>query len=164
MSKIKFRLKSFFSRFGKIYVANLCKHPTRVSGEIKSFSETCFMEMPLSENGCPDYCLNCISNMTIRCAWCGTPIFIGDPITLYEPADQYQIPNYSVKFLESKIEYLVGCLRYDCAISGADRKGFWMPPGEVLRVPSPMEIVMSGVGKIVICHNLSDPNDLGKII
>ena len=42
---------------------------------------------------------------------------------------------------------LVGCLRWECASTGADRMGFWVPPGIVHRVPSAIEMCMQAVEK-----------------
>ncbi|NTW30199.1 MAG: hypothetical protein HGA33_02895 [Candidatus Moranbacteria bacterium] len=97
--------------------------------------------------------------MAIRCAWCGKPIFIGDPVTLYSPNEGFEIPEYAVRYSEDPLR-LVGCLRWDCADSGIDRSGFWMPPGEVMRVMSPIEQVLAtGTAAIV-----SDVNDMSEAI
>ena len=77
--------------------------------------------------------------MAIQCAWCGEPIFIGDPITLYTPHRDFQIPAHAVVHSENPLQ-LVGCLRWGCADTGADRAGFWLPgengKGCVRRVPT----------------------------
>ena len=41
------------------------------------------------------------------------------------------------------------------ADSGADRSGFWVPPGEVFRVMSPLEQCLQS-NDIVICSDVSD--------
>jgi hypothetical protein len=123
------------------------------------------MSMPLTGNGNPDYCLKCIAGMSIKCAWCENSIHIGDPVTLYIPEPTYVAPEYAVRFHEDP-RCLVGCLGWNCASTGADRQGFWMPPGRVKRIPSPIEMLMSSgdEGKVVIVEDLSDPRDLGKIV
>jgi len=94
-------------------------------------------------NGEVEYCLGCLGKMTILCAWCKEPIFIGEPVTLYTPRDG-SVPNHA-KIHDENLLQLVGCLRWNCAESGADRAGFWMPgedgEGKVERVPTPLEIV-----------------------
>jgi hypothetical protein len=126
------------------------------------------MSMPLTEDGNLNYCLDCITKMSIQCAWCEKPIWIGDPVTLYIPENNYTIPKYAVRY-DKEPQRLVGCLRQDCG-SGVDRKGFWIPPGKVLRVPSPIEMLLSdsgirnGENVAVIVYDISDPNNLGKII
>jgi hypothetical protein len=151
-------------RFRKSYKANICGHQTKKKGRITSFGESYIMEMPLQENGNPDYCLECIAKMAIKCAWCGQPIHIGSPVTLYAPREKdHKMPECAVRYKEGE-PYFVGCLRWDCADSGMDRQGFWVPPGEVERVPSPLEIMLApgNEGKGVIISDLSNPNDLGK--
>jgi hypothetical protein len=103
--------------------------------------------------------------MAIRCAWCGNVIFIGDPITLYTPAKKdFSIPEYAKIYTDKPLR-IVGCLRWDCAETGADRAGFWMPPGKVHRMPTAFEKLMSNDGKgIIICENLTDPTKSMEII
>ena len=117
--------------FRRIHTANICGHKTRKKGFMYNGKSTSIMEMPLASNGHPDYCLECIGKMSIRCAWCGEPITIGAPITLYLPNKELKVPNYAVKYGEGDEQALVGCLRWDCADTGADMCGQWMPPGVV---------------------------------
>ena len=169
MRKILHRFQDLLFTFSnplkKTYVANVCGHKTKKTGLVLSKNGRHTMSMPISENGNPDYCIDCISKMTIRCAWCGDSIHIGDPVTLYVPNEIYKIPEYAVKYKEDE-RCFVGCLGWDCASSGADRQGFWMPPGKVSRVPSPIEMLLSGknIGRAVIIGDLSDPSDIGKVI
>lgn len=169
MKKIQYHLQVlwlFLSfPFRKTYTTNICRHRTKKTGRFTSLGEKYTMSMPLSENGNPDYCLSCIEKMSIKCAWCGNPIHVGDPVTLYIPRESYVIPEHAVRYDEDE-SHLVGCLGWDCAHTGMDRQGFWIPPGKVARVPSPIEIFMSerNEGKVVIIRDLSDPNDLGQVI
>jgi hypothetical protein len=140
------------------------------TGKITSHGESRTMSMPLSENGNPDYCLECIAKMSIRCAWCESSIHIGDPVTLYIPQESYQVPGHAVRYDKDERRF-VGCLGWNCACSGADRQGFWIPPGKVYRVPSPIEMHMLEMlmssgndDKAVVVRDLSDPSDLGKVI
>ena len=77
--------------------------------------------------------------MAIQCAWCGGAIFIGNPITLYSPGPRlgffssseeteaqrsrertdYVPPEGAVLFREDPPVY-VGCMRMNCADTGAD--------------------------------------------
>lgn len=143
----------------KEYVALKCGHHTRRNGEIIAFGHTITTKMPLNKLNGVDWCLACIQTMAIRCAWCSEPIFIGDPVTLYTPRKHVTIPEHAVIFNNDPVQ-LVGCLRWDCASTGADRAGFWLPgndgKGKVHRVPSPIEIAM-GTGKGVVVGDLSSP-------
>lgn len=91
-------------------------------------------------------------HMAIRCAWCGNRIFIGDPITLYTPLTQeltqnndFQVPENAVVYSKDPLQ-LVGCLGWNCAESGADRAGFWVPgengKGRVQRVQTAYEAIL----------------------
>jgi hypothetical protein len=102
--------------------------------------------------------------MVIRCAWCGGYILPGEPITLYTPcSEDFKIPDYAVVYKEDP-KQLVGCLRWNCAESGADRTGFWIIPGKVLRCLSPIEELMSdSKHDAVIINDLGDINQ-AKII
>lgn len=130
------------------YMATICGHHTKRTGKISAFGHTITTKMPINEEGSVDYCLNCIAKMAIRCAWCGNPIFIGRPITLYTPvSDNFKIPEHAVVYEREPSLQLVGCLRWDCAEAGADRAGFWVPgedgKGRVERVPIVHEMVLS---------------------
>lgn len=95
--------------------------------------------------------------MTIPCAWCGKPIVVGSPITLCSPIKPDYTPPVEgfVTYSEDPLR-LVGCLRWDCADSGIYRAGFWVPPGKVDRVLSPLEIAMM-VDGVVIVSDITDP-------
>ncbi len=104
--------------------------------------------------------------MAIKCAWCGGVIFIGDPITLYSPRDKdRQMPDYAILHSKEHNSY-VGCLRWECAETGADRAGFWYPPGKIMRVPSPLEMAFrqaqNGEDGVIIVGDLSDPKEAMK--
>ncbi len=169
MHKIVYRLHVLWLAvtypFRKTYTTNMCGHLTKRSGKITSHGESYIMTMPLSENGNPGYCLDCLAKMSIRCAWCENSIHIGDPVTLYISRGSNKVPEHAVRYDRDERCY-VGCLGWGCAETGADRQGFWMPPGKVARIPSPMEMLMSSGsnGKAVIVGDLSNPHDLGKVI
>ncbi len=140
-------------------VAN-CGHETSAEGQISAHGETTTMAMPRNEAGGFDYCLDCVAAMTIRCAWCGSVIFIGSPVTLYSPKENLAVPDHAVVYSENPLR-LVGCLGWDCADTGADRAGFWMPGddglGQVHRVPTAFELMVgdSSISSVMV-SDLSD--------
>lgn len=150
------RLLSFFT---KKIVAD-CGHETKKKDKVTAFGEN--TETHLSaQGGKIPYCHRCLEKMAIKCAWCGHVIFIGDPITLYTPSNKdFKVPGHAIIHNKDPLQ-LVGCLRWDCAETGADRAGFWVPPGNVQRVPTAFEIIMADVKEgddgIVCVGDLSKP-------
>jgi hypothetical protein len=147
--------------FRKTHTANICGHKTKRMGFVKGHERDSILTMPLAENGRPDYCLDCIGKMAIKCAWCSCPISIGEPVTLYTPRDTFEVPDHAVPYTEGGSNALVGCLRWGCAMGGADRAGFWLPgedgKGRVRRVPTAIEILMGNPdAKALIVHNTHD--------
>jgi hypothetical protein len=135
-----------------------CGHKTKMKGELQAFGESGIMTLP-KEKTRPEYCLDCIAKMTIRCAWCGKPIFIGDAVTLYSPVDKnYEFPDYAVFHDKEKMQ-VVGCLSWGCAYTGGDRAGFWITPGIVNRVMTPWEILMANPKKMVIIQDVNNPTE-----
>lgn len=148
-----------FNIFRKKIVAG-CGHETLKKDKVAAFGTSCETEIPIVD-GKTDYCHRCLEKMAIRCAWCGEAIFIGDPITLYSPSDKNRkMPDYAVLHNEEHNSY-VGCLRWNCTETGADRAGFWYPTGKVYRVPSPIEMAMQS-GDVVCVSDLSDPKEAVK--
>lgn len=137
-------LHSFLSLFRRP-TANICGHKTEMSGIILVRGKMYDMSMPQSDNGLPDYCLNCIAEMSIRCAWCGGNITIGDPVILGVPDQGFKVPEYAVYHHEAGQSALVGCIKGECSDSIMLVSGIWMPPGIVLRVPSPLQLCIQGV-------------------
>ena len=140
------------SIFEKRVIAD-CGHETKVKDRVTAFGESVIAELPIKDEKTP-YCHRCIEKMAIRCAWCGHAIFIGDPITLYTPPKDFKIPEYAVIYKENPLQ-LIGCLRWNCAQSGADRAGFWLPPGRVQRVQTVYEMCIRN--GIVVIDDLSKP-------
>lgn len=136
-----------------------------MEGAISALDETIHLRLPKEKP--PEYCLDCLENMTIRCAWCELPIFIGNPVTLYvSPEDiGLKLPPGAVVYKENPRQ-VVGCLRMACAQSGADRSGFWVPGADgkavVLRVMSPLEETLSG-RKAVIVQDLADIGEARRL-
>jgi hypothetical protein len=131
--------------FRKTYIANMCGHRTKKEGATESFGERYVMGMPLAKNCRPDYCLECIGKMAIRCGWCGKPIHIGDLVTPY--LAKPDMPDYTRYHQDSPTNSrtLVGCPRTTCADTGADYHGSWIPPGKVARFPSIIERLAGAV-------------------
>ena len=145
---------------GRKIQAVRCGHMTRIKDLVTAFGRTITTTVPV-ENGKTEYCHKCLEKMAIRCAWCGNPIFIGNPVTLYSPNDsQRQMPDYSVLY-DKELNSYVGCLNWECAETGADRAGFWYPPGKVVRVLSPIELSMrslkQGGDGVIMVNDLSRP-------
>lgn len=152
---MKFNFFKWFSKNEKMYLAN-CGHECIKKDKVSAFGVTIITEVPLV-NGKIEYCHKCLEKMAIRCAWCEKPIFVGDFITLYNVNSNYQIPKFSVIYNKEPLQ-LVGCQRSNCADTGADYCGRWMPPGNVERQQSAIEMSFSNPGDIIIGNN-----DNGKI-
>lgn len=147
---------SLFGIFKKKIIAN-CGHETKEKDAVTAFGESTITKIPIKD-GKTEYCHRCLEKMAIKCAWCGGVIFIGAPITLYSPAkEDFKIPEHAVVYSKDPLK-LVGCLRWKCADSGVDRVGFWLPPGTVMRVPSPLEVAMQSGGTVVV-SDLGDPKE-----
>jgi len=150
---VSFQIKRFLTTishsFRRTYTANVCRHKTKLEGPMSDGENTNIMEMPLAKNGSPDYCIECLGKMSIKCAWCSHPIVIGELITLYTPKKDYQAPGYAVRYTEDGVDAFVGCSRMSCA-DGCDLCGRWMPPGEVKRVPSPLELCLASNGMVIV--------------
>ena len=122
----------------KEFITADCGHETKEEDKVSAFGEDILTKLPI-ENGKTSYCHKCIEKMVRQCAWCKRPIFIGDYLTLYTPAKKdFVIPEYAVVYSKDPLQ-LVGCQRTDCAETGADYCGEWLPPGEVRRFTSTLE-------------------------
>jgi len=130
------------------YKATKCGHRTKRCGSVSAYGHTITTKMKKNDTGSIDYCLDCIGKMAIKCTWCGDPIFVGDPVTLYTPVDRdFDIPKHAIVYNKEPLQ-LVGCLSRDCADTGADRAGFWLPDddvkghGHVQRVQTAYEAIL----------------------
>ncbi len=115
-------------------IGSVCGHRFFTKGIILVLGE----ELKYSYAAKRDYCPECEGKMAVPCTWCRKPIRIGDMITLYSPGPTFSAPSGAVIYSEAPLR-LVGCLRWNCADSGADRAGFWVHPGKVHRVPTAYE-------------------------
>lgn len=138
----------------RTHTANVCGHKTKRYGFMQCLGETSVMRMPLQDNGQPDYCLDCVGKMGIRCTWCGGLITIGSPVTLLVPLKSFAVPEYAVRHIENGVTSFVGCLSSRCA-DVFDICGYWVPPGKVMRVPSPIELCL-GTGDVVLVGDVSN--------
>ena len=159
-----FTMNMFLTRMLGLKVpASVCGHQTKLKDRVSAFGESRGYRL-IPHQGKVEYCHQCLAKMTIRCAWCGKPIFIGSPITLYSPSKpkEFAVPEYAVVYDANRL-VLVGCLRWECAETGADRMGFWVPPGVVERVLSPLELCAM-TGQVVINNNLGNPGEPNQLI
>lgn len=152
---------TLYTNWPETFTASKCGHKTRLAGKVKAFEQEIHIKMPKNKEGAVDWCLDCVGNMTIQCAWCENPIFIGEPVTLYSPCDEFEVPEHAVVYNEDPLQ-LVGCLGWDCASTGGDRAGFWVPgkdgKGRVYRVLTPFEatIASGGLSAVIV----SDTHDM----
>lgn len=153
-------------------VGSICGHLTKLNGEISAFGETIKMRINLKKDGTTPYCIDCLGKMSVRCGWCGKPIFIADAITLYSPtsteefnarwkedfpyplvedeATGLHLPETAVAYPPTEGRTrptIVGCARADCSETNADCCGIWLPgrdgKGRVKRFPTPYDILFS---------------------
>ncbi|MBL8158754.1 hypothetical protein JNK62_04440 [bacterium] len=153
-------------------LGSICGHPTKLKGTLSAFGETIKMKINLREDGSTPYCLDCLAKMSIRCGWCGKPIFIADVVTLYSPttteefnarwkedlpftlvedaATGLRLPETAVVYQPTQGRTrptIVGCGRTSCAESGADYAGTWLPgkfgKGYAQRIRTPYEQLLN---------------------
>lgn len=162
MKKILFEFRKLLMLLVPPLYKGSCGHGTRRKGVISAFGERSILRMPKKTRWTVDYCLDCVAKMTIRCAWCPNLIFVGDPVTLYSPIAGNQIPEGATIYNEEN-RSVVGCLGWECANTGADRAGFWVPgengKGKVKRVISPFEQVFFGNHDTLIVEDLGDTRE-----
>jgi len=129
MKKFLFKMRLFFCNiFGRNYTAKICKHQTRLVAEFDVFgTEVIFV---LNKKHLK-YCPQCLARMSTRCSWCGKPILVGDPVTLYTYIEGNFEHIENPTMCGENSTRLVGCLRPDCADGPEDEAGFWNLPGKV---------------------------------
>lgn len=145
-----------------------CGHLTSLQAIVWHGDEAKVTDMSSQDQ--PEVCGDCLAAMAICCGWCGEAIFIGDPVTLYRaPREKIaELPEGAVSYLADYMEggsrayiSVVGCLGWNCADTGADRAGFWLPDlnrpghGHVELVESMYEIAMRD--GIAIVEDMSKP-------
>jgi hypothetical protein len=97
----------------------------------------------LRSDGSLPLCADCCTKLTVPCAFCGKPILIGYPITLYVKKKSYTPPPGAICY-DGPV--FMGCMR--CAVTSLDRAGYWLPVddadtlmGHVVRVPNLLEVI-----------------------
>ncbi len=110
------------NHFRETYHANKCGHITKLKGLMYDGIKKVIWRLPLSDNGNPNYCLDCVGDMSILCAWCNQPITVGSLVTLYEYDRNFIIPRHAIHCGTA----LVGCLRQNCTHKKEDVRGVWV--------------------------------------
>jgi hypothetical protein len=138
-----------------------CGHLTKLKDHIHAFGES--VELEITNSNDIGYCHKCLEKMTILCAWCKKPIFIGNVITLYSSTNKdFKIPKHAVVH-NKKHNSLVGCGRTTCADTGMDYVGTWMPPGKVQKRYSVYDALFDNPdAKAVIRNNPDGPLEIIK--
>lgn len=72
------------------------------------------------------YCSSCLERMTVLCAWCCRPIFVGEAVTAYQPLENFE-PPLLAQVYEKDSTRLIGCSRPDCLSSPTDIIGRLVP-------------------------------------
>lgn len=145
------RVKNWLYRYtiGQTVYTAACGHNTTLAGSIEWRGETFPGVVEVDpETGRPPECFTCLVRWVIPCVWCGEAILPGDPITLYSPRAPGFVPPEGAVLYDERLRQYVGCFRRACA-DPTDRMGFWMPPGGVYRVASPLELCYRYGGIIV---------------
>jgi hypothetical protein len=149
-----------FRRITNTKVKSGCGHLTHVKGPIAYFKPSFnggiktknIISLILDKKGEATHCLSCIEDASIRCTWCGGSILPLEPITLYIPCDDdYIAPEYAVIYNpDNTVNRYVGCLRWDCAETGADMCGFWGFDKQVHRVKSPLDVALETEEVVIV--------------
>jgi hypothetical protein len=121
--RVKRWLQILFSRH---YTTSMSGKRTKRRGFLRAGEEVRFCTLPLVD-GKVKYTLEEIESMTIRCAWCGCPIFIGDLVTVTAPRDPlFCVPEGA--FVQSWDPLtVVGCDRDTCTDTCMEICGQWQP-------------------------------------
>lgn len=108
-----------------------CGHKTRLIGKINAYRRTTKVKLEPNKDGDIEYCLKCLGDMTIKCASCENPIFIGEPVKLHSPKDDsFEVPEEAHIHKEDPLTVVV-CRRMGCANAEPGHDGFWVPPGKI---------------------------------
>lgn len=127
-----------YKLFGKTYKSKICGHLTKLVTEVQVFGEYFLVSCQQDDL---DYCPTCVAKMSILCAYCKSPIFIGDPIMLCIPKYKYfEVPAHAVVCQKNPLQ-VVRCLKPQCVGILVDRMGFWVIPGKIQRVLHIPEII-----------------------
>ena len=149
-----------------------CGHRTHLKATRCVFGEE--LQFDLTDEGRkrPVYCVDCLATKAIQCAWCSGVILPGEPVTVYSPVEEdYVPPLHAIAHNDTEGDEplrLIGCLRWDCADSGADRAGFWVVgcdgKGYVHRVPTAFELLMQcPPGSAIFVRDLGDSGEIPTV-
>ena len=155
----------------KTYVSTYSGTKTKGCGYVSAFGESRFLILSENAQGTVSFTVREIQDSTIRCAWCGKPIFARDGITLLTPMREIpgttewhglpkreRIPKAEANLKEYAVVYnedplqLVGCTRDTCC-DLMDQCGMWIPDpdnpgkGKVHRMPSAVELLLANPDK-----------------
>ncbi len=152
----------FYQYFGRSYECG-CGHVAKRKTLVVHEGESNVFVLPQSHEFCPD----CWPKQAIKCAWCGEPIYLGDPVTLYSPNNSnFVVPAHAMVYQQKPLQ-LVGCMGWDCALSGMDRAGFYVAPGKIQRVQTGMEQMLlriaGGNNEPLVISDISDPRQAVSI-
>lgn len=111
------------------YVAMKCGHKTKRLGWLSSFGITKDYLIPFNGQDRLDYCHACLSQMSIRCGWCGEPILIGDPVTLFSLSDVNcdEAHKDAMIYKIGSMAFLIGCFDINCVSGVLYCASFWVP-------------------------------------
>ena len=133
-----FEVKLYYCKFfGRKYKFDVCGHMAKLMELVKIFGREYVSVLGIKEL---DYCHQCLAKMAIRCAWCQSPIKVGDPVVLYPP--EFQIRGASIY----RKGPLIVCLNHNCTGVGVEL-GLWVVPGKMLRTFSPTKECIAHNGR-----------------
>lgn len=163
------RLRKFFGKkMGFYQVRRTFRWSRRRVMVYQKGEDCCYVESPVEDDGMLSYTAEELAAMTIRCAWCGTRIVIGEPISLFALKKGCQVPEYAVPFGKDPVRY-IGCMQMSCDLPGLGRDGFWIPDpdhhgkGKVKPVMSPVQAAMKRKSGIVIVPNVDSQADAESV-
>ena len=117
-------------RDGKLVYATKCGHRTKFSGNLVAFERSKVSVLPIRQDGTTAHCHRCQAEMTIRCAICGKPIFVGDRIMRYYPDKNKILPKHARRHSEEPGTY-IACSRQTCFDPYSYRMERWVSPGKI---------------------------------
>lgn len=154
------RIRSWFAQLFSKRVTPACGHVSALVETREIFGEFYTdLKLPGGKDGTAKYCFDCLARMAIRCPWCDRPIVVGYDVTLYGPEqdqEKYLSMPHVVVYSKDPLQ-LVGCPRMDCADTGMDYAGIWIPnaqgKGHVHRYRSGIEELIE-TGAPIVVRNL----------
>ncbi len=164
MKDVKKEILNWYCKFLDLWFAVLgrnhlcgCGHDARLKTLIKREDVEGLYTLDRDRECCPE----CFISASARCAWCGCLVVPGSPVAIYAwQEERGEPPPHAVFYDNSRNDkttqrYVLVCLRSGCGWP-EDRQGFWVLPGRIERVLSPLEECLYQ-DDLVICNDLSDP-------